>query len=264
MQRTNFFLGSFLLLILMGCQPTATPDANQPANPPAEGFRAEASDAKAIALADSVMARMGGRKAWDDTRYLRWTFFGRRTLLWDKQEQRVRIDIPADSTVLLYDLADNTGRAQVGGEEITDTSQLSDLLERAKAIWINDAYWLVMPYKLKDSGVALTYLGVDTTAQGQSAEVLQLTFEGVGNTPQNKYHVYVDPAEYLVTQWAYFPTADAEEPAIVTPWSDYQEYGRILLSGDRGRGALTDLGVYETVPESAFTVFSSPVVSDFR
>ena len=30
--------------------------------------------------------------------------------------------------------------------------------------WINDLYWLVMPFKLKDSGVTLKCLGEDTTA----------------------------------------------------------------------------------------------------
>ena len=50
-------------------------------NPAAEGFNLEASDEKAIALADEVMEAMGGRKNWDATRYIRWNFFGRRTLL---------------------------------------------------------------------------------------------------------------------------------------------------------------------------------------
>ncbi|MEJ2086172.1 MAG: hypothetical protein P8Y44_10915, partial [Acidobacteriota bacterium] len=47
-------------------------------NPPAPGFNAEASDDEAIVIADQVMEALGGRKAWDDTRYLTWNFFGRR------------------------------------------------------------------------------------------------------------------------------------------------------------------------------------------
>ncbi|MEZ5331564.1 MAG: hypothetical protein R2991_05830 [Thermoanaerobaculia bacterium] len=48
-----------------------------------------------------------------------------------------------------------------------------------------------MPYKLEDPGVTLHYLGERPMLDGRPAEVLELTFEGVGRTPQNKYHVYV-------------------------------------------------------------------------
>jgi hypothetical protein len=53
-------------------------------NPAAEGFNESASDAKAIAIADEVMQAMGGRKAWDKTRYLSWKFFSFRQLTWDR------------------------------------------------------------------------------------------------------------------------------------------------------------------------------------
>jgi len=249
----------FLFLGLLACQTETSSDATPAeANPAADGFRAELSDAKAIALADTVMEAMGGRQAWDGTRYLRWTFFGRRTLLWDKQQKRVRIDVPGDSTVFLLDLATKTGKAMVNGQTVTDEAKLDTLMDQAESIWINDSYWLVMPYKLKDSGVALKYIGQDTTADGTMADVLELTFEEVGNTPQNKYLVYIDREERLVSQWAYFPTADAEAPAIVTPWKGYRPYSDILLSGDRGRGKLTDIAVYNKVPEEAFSNFAEP------
>ena len=45
-------------------------------NPPAKGFNAAGSDAKAVAIADQVMEAMGGRKAWDATRYITWNFLG--------------------------------------------------------------------------------------------------------------------------------------------------------------------------------------------
>lgn len=226
---------------------------NTNSNPPAEGFNAEGSDPKAIALADSVMAAMGGRQAWDNTRYLSWNFFGARSLLWDKKEGNVRIEIPGDSTIFLVNIFDKTGRARIGGEEITEPDSLQTLMERAEAIWINDSYWLVMPFKLKDSGVTLKYLGRDSTQEGTLAEVVELTFEGVGNTPQNKYHVYIDPDSKLVTQWDYFTNFEDEEPRFSTPWSNYQQYGNILLSGDRGQRQITEIEVLEEVPEEKFS-----------
>ncbi len=258
MKYTTIF--TFLLLTcLWNCSPTAEQAEvpSVPNNPVAEGFNESASDPKAIALADSVMLAMGGRAAWDNTRYIGWTFFGRRHLLWDKKEGNVRIDIPTDSTVFLVNVFDKTGKAMVQGEEITEADSLAKLMSRAEAIWINDSYWLVMPFKLKDSGVTLKYVGQDSTQAGSIADVLALTFENVGNTPQNKYQVYVDPSSNLIVQWDYFSNATDETPRISNPWADYKRHGNILLSGNRGERGLTNIGVYDSVPEAVFSDFSA-------
>ncbi|MEM7512122.1 MAG: hypothetical protein AAF388_14405, partial [Bacteroidota bacterium] len=89
-------------------------------NPAAEGFNAEASDPKAIEIADKVMEAMGGRKAWDDTRHISWNFFGFRTLIWDKHKGNVRIDVPSDSSTYLYNLFTDAGRVKLKGEELTE------------------------------------------------------------------------------------------------------------------------------------------------
>ncbi len=223
-------------------------------NPAAPGFDRAGSDPEAIALADSVMAALGGRAAWDATRYLEWTFFGRRTLLWDKGEGRVRIDIPEDSILLLLDYRRDTGKAATRGRLQTEPDSIAYYLNLARRIWINDSYWLVMPFKLKDDGVTLTYLGRDTTESGQEAEAVRLTFENVGVTPQNKYHVLIDPATFRVVEWRYFADAGDETPALTTPWQDYRSYGNLLLAGDRGKQQLSDIAVYDTLPDSVFTI----------
>lgn len=144
---------------------------------------------------------------------------------------------------------DLSGKVWKDGVELTNADSLKKYLGRAKSIWINDSYWLVMPFKLKDSGVTLKHLGADTTQTGEMADIVELTFEGVGDTPQNKYHVYISQSEKLVKQWAFFREADQAEPGFITPWEGYERYGQILLSGDRGRGQLTDIQVMDTVPE---------------
>ncbi|MCB0557954.1 MAG: hypothetical protein H6573_19770 [Lewinellaceae bacterium] len=259
MERFTALLFS-ISLILSACQPTPGDGSTDSgaaktaeANPASKGFNAADSDERAISIADSVMLAMGGRKAWDNTRFLQWTFFGRRTLLWDKFTGDVRIEIPADSAVYLVNIKGLTGKAREGERTIENPDTLQARLQRANSIWINDSYWLVMPYKLKNSGVAIQYLGQDTTQSGIPAYVLQLTFQEVGDTPENKYHVYVDTGSYLVRQWAYFPKASDEKPAFITPWDDYRKYGDILLSGNRGERGITDIAVLEKAPEGAFT-----------
>lgn len=245
-------------------QPATTqPAASQPGNPPAPGFDAEGSDPRAVAIADRVMETMGGRAAWDQTRYITWTFFGRRRHLWDKHAKRVRIEGIGSATgepyVMLLDLDTGKGRAWSGGREV-EGDDLGSMLTAGMGAWINDSYWLVMPYKLKDTGVTLGYFGEGKTEAGNDADILSLTFEGVGVTPENKYRVWVGRESGLVEQWAFFPTAADPVPAFINPWTDWRRYGGIMLSGGRGtmrgqRWQLSGIAVLEEVPE---TVFTSP------
>lgn len=223
-------------------------------NYPAEGFDIEGSDPQAIVLADKVMTSMGGRKAWDNTRYLSWNFFGARKLLWDKQAGNVRIDIPKDDITILMNVDEMTGKVQKKGVEVSADS-VSYYLNMGKRIWINDSYWLVMPFKLKDSGVTLNYIREDTTQAGEMSDVLRLTFEDVGVTPNNAYEVWISNEDYLVKQWAYYTNASDSLPRFTLPWGDYQQKGDILLSGERGERDLTEIEVLESVPEGTFTRF---------
>lgn len=251
--RTLLFFCS--CMFLFACSNSGHETEAITGNPPAEGFNAAGSDPQAIALADSVMAAMGGRQNWDDTRYLYWNFFGARTLLWDKHNKKARVESLRDSSIHLVDIATGESRIMMYGEEQTHPDSLAKYGKRGMSWWINDAYWLVMPFKLKDSGVTLKYLGQDTTIAGKMAEVLQLTFEAVGNTPQNKYLVYVDPETKLVSQWDFFTNATDDKARFALPWKNYNPHGSILLSGDRGERQLTDIAVLDEVPVSAFTSF---------
>jgi plasmid maintenance system killer protein len=258
--KNLIYLCLLVAVSLTACQNEASTAAadkettNTEGNPPAEGFNAAASDEKAIAIADEVMEAMGGRENWDASRYFYWNFFGSRTLLWDKKEGKVKITILQDSTQIRVDL--NTGEGVVSRNDslITEEGPKQQALTQAKSIWINDAYWVFMPFKLKDSGVTLKYLGTDTTQAGQAADLLQLTFENVGDTPQNKYHIWVSQEERLVRQWAYFNEATEEEPRFTLPWDDYTQHGKLLLSGNRGERQITGIKVMDEVPPEAFAL----------
>jgi len=115
-----------------------------------------------------------------------------------------------------------------------------------------------MPFKLKDSGVTLTYEGEEATEDGKPADKLKLTFEGVGRTPQNMYYVWVDKESRLVSQWAYYPSADAEEPRFTMPWLEYNQHGDILLSRSRGQSNMENIMVFDELPESVFTSPEKP------
>lgn len=247
------------LALIIGCngessqseQPIEA-DAVLVGNPAAPGFNEGASDRKAIAIADSVMKAMGGRTAWDNTRYLSWNFFGTRRHLWDRYTGQFRVESLQDSTVYLSNVGTRKGRVWKNGIAVTDSVELAEDMQAAYRAWVNDSYWLVMPFKLKDSGVTLKYDGMDTTLVGAQSHVLQLTFNDVGETPQNKYLIYVNTETMLVEQWDFFSQPDQAVPGFQIPWEGYAKHGGILLSSGRGKYNLFDVAVLETVPEMVF------------
>ncbi len=252
--RYIFVIPVWTILLFFGftaCQKTE--------NPPMPGFDRENSDARAIEIADRVMEAMGGREAWDQTRYITWNFFGRRRHLWDKWSGDVRIE--AGNRLILMNINTKKGRVWIDGEEVTHPDSLAKYLDYGYRAWVNDSYWMFMPYKLKDTGVTLKYLGEGTMQNGRKADILQLTFSNVGVTPQNKYHVYVDQKTGLVGEWAYFPEASDDSAAFHTPWNHWQRYGRILLSDDRGQRKHADIAVFSELPDS---LFSSPAPVDWQ
>jgi hypothetical protein len=252
----------FRALLLALCLPVV---ASAGDNPPAPGFNAAGSDPRAIEVADQVMERMGGRAAWDATRHLTWSFFGRRRHAWDKYTGDLRIEGTERDTdeayLILMNIHSKQGRAWRGGAEITDPAALAEMMERGEALWINDSYWMFMPYKLKDTGVTLRYAGEGKMEDGRAADVLQLTFEDVGKTPENRYLVYVARDSGLVEQWDYFAKAEDPEPGFRLPWHNWQRYGAILLSDNRGERGHTDIAVRDEMPAA---VYNSPEPVDWK
>ncbi|NJN33209.1 MAG: hypothetical protein HC817_02120 [Saprospiraceae bacterium] len=200
------------------------------------------------------MKACGGRYAWDQTRFLRWTFFNRRSLVWDKKEERVRIDFLDQPLKIFVNLKNTTGRVWKDGKEMTEPDSIKKYVERGKNVWINDSYWFVMPFKLKDSGVTLKYVGKKSNTVGGESDVIELTFKNVGVTPDNKYHIYINPSSKLITQWDFFKNYSDEKPQFSNPWQDYRALGNILLSVSRGEGrTMIPMGVYNKLPDSVFT-----------
>lgn len=210
-------------------------------------FNLSQSDAKAITIANEVVEASGGATAWNDTRYLGWNFFGSRQHVWDKETGDVYIKSLKDPIEIKMNINDKTGEVWLNNELTTEQDSLDKYLQKGYEWWVNDSYWLVLPFKLQDSGVTLKDLGEGTTEEGRAADRLSLTFDKVGVTPQNKYHIYIDKSSRLITQWDFYNNTTDEDPRFKIPWKNYIPYGNILLSGDRGRMAITDIRVGESL-----------------
>ncbi|HEU4364285.1 MAG TPA: hypothetical protein VFT13_02350 [Candidatus Krumholzibacteria bacterium] len=218
-------------------------------NPPAPGFDAEGSDARAVEIADRTMDAMGGRAAWDAVQCIGWTIFGR-THLWNKWTGDYRLE--ADTLLVIMNVNSGDGRVWSRGAEMEAGDARQAVLGEARSIWINDSYWLVMPCKLKDTGVTLKYAGERATDDGRPADVLALTFREVGDTPDNRYEVFVDRETGLVSQWSYFRSAADAEPRFTLPWNNWSPYGGIKLATGRGRTHVTNVRVSSGDERAAF------------
>ena len=199
---------------------------------------ATTSDPQAIALAETVIKNMGGVKNWNNTRYVAWSWLNQYHI-WDKYENKFRYE--KDTLVVISDLNTRKGTVYSKGQPLTDEAQRQKILNDQYAVWANNSYWLLMPFKMRDNGVTLQYRGEGITQAGAAADLVQLTFQSVGVTPNNRYILAIDKSSGLVMEWSYFKNATDEKPGFTRPWTDYQTYGKIKISSGRGANGDTKL-----------------------
>lgn len=215
-------------------------------------LQTQAQDQKAIKIAHKVAESMGGVTNWNNTHFIKWDF-GKRILYWDKWTGDVRVEAPKDHLVVLVNINTLKGKAYKNKELVTDEKELKKLLNKGKRWWINDSYWLTMPWKLLDPGVNLEFVREDKLPNGNKADVLQLTFNEVGVTPNNKYEVYVDQKENKVYQWAFFNNFNDTKPKFIKPWDNYQKLGNVWLSFNRSDFGPKNVEVKESFNADLFS-----------
>ena len=254
-QKTPELNACYLVVIFILCLLPFLSQAQKKNKLAADGFNAADSDAKAIALADKAIKNMGGYDAWNKTRYIAWTWRNQYHI-WDKFQNRYRLE-RGDTLVVIGDLNTKEGVAYRRGAEIKDPAQRQKLINGMFPSWANDSYWLAMPFKLKDRGVTLKYKGEGKTQAGADADLIEVTFKGVGVTPDNRYVLAIDKTSGLVTEWSFFRNYADEKPAFTRVWADYQQYGKIKLASDRGDAAvnMSNIAVTQNIPAE---VFNSP------
>jgi hypothetical protein len=95
---------------------------------------------------------------------------------------------------------------------------------------VNDTYWIIMPFKLRDNGTRLKYVRTHEDTNGATYDVLELSFmPNVGLTPQDKYWLYVNAKTHLIDRWEYVLTGQKPPPQGST-WESWTPIGPIQLS----------------------------------
>jgi hypothetical protein len=244
------------------------------------GADSESQAAQAPGIADHLFAdpevtrihtrmveAMAPDNGWERTRYLEFDWAVNRgdapptvrAHRWDRWEGEARVEAPTQdggSYVAIFNTADpEAGRVWVDGEEVTGEAAASRL-QGAYRAHINDGYWLLMPYKWTDPGVNARYVGVETDEEtGETFELVELSFEEVGLTPQNMYRAWVNTESGLMERWEHFSNPEAN-PSPST-WEEWTRVGPLSLAMNRRSGG--ELRIFfshvlaaERVPEGAF------------
>lgn len=191
------------------------------------------SDPRAVTIANEVMTALGGEARWDSLPGIRWSFGNMlgdsvrstRRHAWNKLtgEHRVEgVNRAGQHFTFIHTVGDTmTGMAWMDGQKIEGDSLLK-LLHRAEALWVNDTYWFLMPYKLRDQGVTLAYAG-DTSMNGATYDRLGLSFSHVGLTPGDRYRVFVNRANHRVEYWDMVLEGDTPPPVGYT-WEGWEDH----------------------------------------
>ncbi|MFQ5778246.1 MAG: hypothetical protein ACE5IP_09600 [Terriglobia bacterium] len=233
-------------------------------------------DARAVRVADAMMKAMGGEERWVQARFLRFDWVvereGRTVAnvrhLWDRQQGRYRVEWETregKKLLALFNLNTRSGHVWVNGEPARDEDE-QGYLDQAYGRFINDSYWLLMPWKLKDPGVKLEYAG-ETQLDGRSYDLVHLSFNSVGLTPGDHYWAYINRRTHLMDRWAYFLQSYEGTPALekATPWAwtKWESVGGLRLAREKTRvGGDGPMRIYFPVlavlPRVDDAVFDSP------
>jgi hypothetical protein len=134
---------------------------------------------KADHLANKMLTALN-KPAWDSTNLAAWTFAGRHKYVWHKKYEMVSIKW-ADNLVYLNLKEWKKGKAFVNNKEIKD-KDLDVLRGKAYAMFCNDSFWFIAPYKVFDDGVSRKI--VKTEDQN---DALLVTYSSGGVTPGDSY-----------------------------------------------------------------------------
>jgi len=223
------------------------------------------SDPKAVEIADHVMAALGGTQRWNDVRGLRWSFGAEvrdtvrwsRRHAWDKHTGMHRVEGTTRSGqkyCVIHKVGETTGKAWMAGTPLEGDS-LAKLVKLGQSLWVNDTYWMLMPYKLRDPGVTLRYDG-EVKDGDVTYDRLALSFEDVGETPGDRYWVDVNRANARVERWEKV-LEGREPPPVPDTWEGWEQHGGLWFPTMHMRGDQNmftrDVEVVDAFPPGTFT-----------
>ncbi|MBL4643601.1 MAG: hypothetical protein JKY44_08430 [Flavobacteriaceae bacterium] len=146
----------------------------------------KSSNPKADALAYKILKTIK-HDAYKKTRYLEWSFRGRRSYKWDKQKNIVELSGIGNKIIIYPDNMIDSKILIKGKEGFEDKSRI---INRGLATFNNDSFWLVAPHKLFEPGIIRSIVTID------DKEALKVKYTTGGTTPGDSY-IWILNDDYL-------------------------------------------------------------------
>lgn len=168
----------------------------------------KAYNPNADALAEKVLKAVH-HEAYKNTRYIDWSFGGRRSYKWDKDKHIVEVSWN-DVKVLLHPNEMEKSVAYQKGEESKNNE---GLIKRAWDSFNNDSFWLVAPHKLFEPGIIRSIEMID------GKEALKVKYTTGGSTPGDSYVWILDENYRPVSYKMYVPSM--KMVGVPATWDDW-------------------------------------------
>jgi hypothetical protein len=129
-------------------------------------------------------------EAYRNTRYIDWSFKGKRFYKWDKKRHIVDVKWN-DARVLLHPNELTKSTVYLNDKEVSFND---NLVKRALRFFNNDSFWLVAPHKLFEPGIYRSIRLID------GKEALHVKYSKGGTTPGDSY-VWILDENYMPTNY---------------------------------------------------------------
>lgn len=172
-----------------------------------------------LSLAEKV-AKAHGIDHWNEVKEIRFTF-----------------NVDRDTTHFERRWAWNTDAQQVTMMSNTDTvtynrANVDSSLMRTDAGFVNDKFWLLLPYQLRwdaDNFSYETEQQATAPISGDSLTKLTIVYGNEGGyTPGDAYDLYIGD-DYMIREWT-FRKGNQEEPSMSTTWEGYETFGDLKIA----------------------------------
>ena len=205
--------------------------------------------------------------AWDAARYFAFTFVlereGKTVASFPQRYDRVSgdyrvsgLDPQGKKFEVIMNLNTKKGRAWLDGAELKGDAAIP-ILTLGYRRYQNDIFWLMMPFKMREEKVKVTYVSSRDDVCSHTWDVIRPIFDAsFGFSPNDEYSAWVNRDTGLVDSWD-MKLAGVKD-AVTVIFRDYRRVGGLLISARREITSkkqtvrLEELQVLPEPPKGAF------------
>ncbi len=173
----------------------------------------EAIFKKPTSVAEKI-SRAHGFENWKNVTEISFTFFGKRTWVWHPKTKDVQL-IKENDTIHY------------------NRKAIDSLVLQTDSAFINDKYWLLVPFQLIWDNTATISKPQQEVAPISKTNLNKITLtypkEG-GYTPGDAYDIYYGN-NYIIREWV-FRKGNNEKPSLITTFENYKTFKGIKIALD--------------------------------